>query len=146
MFFIYTGRQLLDDNTAIKLAMDATEKALVDLEDERPKRDSDDQRSKRDTDDDVEGRLEILRQKSDRITAMKENVSKMMSSFKSRLTQVRKGISDIQTGIAFEQGSYLELQVPDNIKESAINTNVNLYFNATRTLGTFKVFKKYPIQ
>ena len=123
---------MLDDNTAIKLAMDATEKALGDLEE-------DDQRPKRDTnqDDDVEARLDVLKQKADRITTMKENVSKMMSQFKNRLSKVREQITDIKTGIAFEQGSYLELQVPDDIKESAINTNVNVYFNATRTLGRY---------
>ena len=38
---IVTGRTLLDDNTAIKMAMEATEKALVDLKKERPKRDAD---------------------------------------------------------------------------------------------------------
>ena len=37
---IVTGRTLLDDNTAIKMAMEATEKALVDLQKERPKRDA----------------------------------------------------------------------------------------------------------
>ena len=132
VFIIYLGRKLLDDNTAIKLAMDATEKALGDLEE-------DDQRPKRDTnqDDDVEARLDVLKQKADRITTMKENVSKMMSQFKNRLSKVREQITDIKTGIAFEQGSYLELQVPDDIKESAINTNVNVYFNATRTLGRY---------
>ena len=132
VFTICLGRKLLDDNTAIKLAMDATEKALGDLEE-------DDQRPKRDTnqDDDVEARLDVLKQKADRITTMKENVSKMMSQFKNRLSKVREQITDIKTGIAFEQGSYLELQVPDDIKECAINTNVNVYFNATRTLGRY---------
>ena len=98
VFNICLGRKLLDDNTAIKLAMDATEKALGDLEE-------DDQRPKRDTnqDDDVEARLDVLKQKADRITTMKENVSKMMSQFKNRLSKVREQITDIKTGIAFEK-------------------------------------------
>merc|ERR1712008_300313 len=50
---IVTGRTLLDDNTAIKMAMEATEKALVDLQKERPKRDADPD------DDDVGGRLDV---------------------------------------------------------------------------------------
>merc|ERR1719319_1322675 len=71
---IVTGRTLLDDNTAIKMAMEATEKALVDAED----------------DDDVGGRLEVLKEKMGRIGNITQSLAKMMTQFKSRLANVRE--------------------------------------------------------
>ena len=122
-----TARRQMDDSAAIKFAIDATKKALTDLENQRPKRDAGPDP------DDVDNRLNVLRASSKRISGLRSDVSTMMKSLKGRLAQVRAKISDIETGIGFEQGSHLELQPPPQIEELAINTHVSLYFNVTKS-------------
>jgi seryl-tRNA synthetase len=80
-----TARTLLDDNAEIKFAIDATKKALADLESKRPKRDADPE--------DVDRRVNVLRTSASRITSLRSNVTKMMKTFKSRLADVRKKIT-----------------------------------------------------
>ena len=65
--------------------------------------------------DDVDGRIDRLRASESRINGIRKNINSMMSTLRGRLSQVRDTISAIETGIAFEQGSYLELQpLPKN--------------------------------
>lgn len=132
-----TARQLQDDSADIKFSTEATRKALLELENRRPKRDVE-------VEQEVEGRLTRLRDSMARISSVRENVSKMMKTLKSRVADARKKISDIETGIAFEQGSHLELQLPATVEELAINTHVQLYFNVTQSaVGGGKAFIFY---
>ena len=83
--------------------------------------------------DDVDGRIDRLWTSESRINGIRKNINSMMSTLRGRLSQVRDTISAIETGIAFEQGSYLELQPPPKIEELAIKTHVKLFFNVTQS-------------
>lgn len=132
-----TARKLQDDSAEIKFSVEATRKALLELESRRPKRDAE-------AEEEVEGRLTRLRDSMARISNVRENVSKMMKTLKSRVADARQKISNIETGIAFEQGSHLELQLPPTVEELAINTHVQLYFNVTQSaVGGGKAFIFY---
>ena len=119
------SNQLSDASAEMKLAIDATKKALAKLEEARPKRDADP--------DDVDGRIDRLRASETRINGIRSNINTMMSTLKERLGRVRESISAIETGITFEQGSHLELQPPPKIEELAIATHVKLFFNVTQS-------------
>ena len=119
------SNQLSDSSAEMKLAIDATKKALAKLEEARPRRDADP--------DDVDGRIGRLRASESRINGIRSNINTMMSTLRGRLSQVRETISAIETGIAFEQGSYLELQPPPKIEELAIKTHIKLFFNVTKS-------------
>ena len=131
------SKKLSDASAEMKFQIDATKKALAKLEDaRRPKRDADP--------DDVDGRIDRLRASEARITDIRKNINSMMNTLKGRLSQVRDTISAIETGIAFEQGSHLELQAPPKIEELAIKTHIQLYFNVTKSdISDGKAFLLY---
>ncbi len=134
---IGTAKRLLDDSSTIKFAMDATKKALIDLESKRPKRSADPA-------EDVDRRLNKLRNSASAFNSNTRLVLEKMKTLRSRLDTVRSKITEIETGISFEQGSHLELQNPAQIEELAINTNVQLYFNVTKSeVGAGKAFIFY---
>ena len=75
----------------IKFAVDATKKALDDLESRRPKRDAD----PGDADpEDMDRRLKVLRNSASRFKSLRSNLTKIMNTVKSRLSEVRDKLSE----------------------------------------------------
>lgn len=88
---IVTAKTLLDDSATIKFAVDATKKALDDLESRRPKRDAD----PGDADpEDMDRRLKVLRNSASRFKSLRSNLTKIMNTVKSRLSEVRDKLSE----------------------------------------------------
>ena len=132
-----TARNLQDDSAEMQLAIDATKKALNDLENSRrPKRDAE-------AEEEVDDRLQKLRSSNDRINNLMANVKSMVKTLKGRLKKGREVISAIDTGISFTQGSHLELQLPPKVEELAINTHIQLYFNVTKSAVGGRAFIFY---
>ena len=143
------AKKIQDDSADLKFALEATKKALEEIEARRRQKRKMRREKREDEVDDEEleaemdNKVDKLKEKERVLDGLSESVSSMMARIKSVVAKVRGKLKKMDVGVEFEGESNLELKNPENLEEMAVKTEVSMYFNVTDRESDDRAFLMY---
>ena len=148
------AKKIQDDSADLKFALEATKKALAEIEARRRQKRKMRGRQKREEGDEeeddeeemaaeMEDKVEQMKEKERRLDGMYDRARAMVDRIKQLKNQIRGSVRKLNVGVQFEGLSSLELKNPDDLEELAVKTEVSMYFNVTDKKGDGRAFLMY---